>query len=448
MNKKSTGFQIITTLGTRFAVLFGAFFVSVLTARLLGPEGKGIITALLVIPTLVVTIADLGIRQSTAYFIGKQTFELKAVTSSLNFIWLMSSILCTLIVGLLYWLQYGDRYSWWLMGIMLLTIPVNLGIQYLRGVMQGKLKIGSINFTELLKTGLNFGILLLLVGLWKWGVMGAAVTQLLMAVFTLLYSIRALKEIPFGIHYNGPIIRSMITRGFSFALALFVLQLNYRFDVLILEAYTNVTEVGIYSVGTNIAEVIWQVPAAIGLILFSKGANASREQDSIDRTTRLIRLLVPVLIVCGALFWIFAPVIITALYGQAFAASATVIRYIMPGILSFVIVKLLHSEISGRGYPLFSLNVSIVSLLINVGMNLLLIPKYGAIGASISSATSYTFAGLLFLILYTRREKLKLRHILVMTKADAADLKQRVSGIWSRRRQKGKQREVGGSSSA
>lgn len=65
-------FQILTTIGTRLLVLFGAFIVSVLTARLLGPEGKGMITAILVIPTLVVTIADLGIRQAAAYLIGKK----------------------------------------------------------------------------------------------------------------------------------------------------------------------------------------------------------------------------------------------------------------------------------------------------------------------------------------------------------------------------------------
>ncbi|MBJ6359790.1 flippase [Paenibacillus sp. MAHUQ-46] len=429
MNRQSTLFQIITTLMTRMAVLFGAFLVSVVTARLLGPEGKGILTALLVIPTLVITIADLGIRQSTAFFIGKKTYPEKEIVSSLAMVWIFASVLCMSVVGLIFYLQYGDRYSVWLMLVFLLIIPVNLGIQFLRGVMQGKMRIGSLNKAEILKTVCNFGILIVLVGLWGLGVMGAALTQLLMAVFTFYYCWRAVKDVPIGLAFNRPVMSAMIGKGFSFAVALFVLQLNYRLDIIILEAYTNATAVGVYSVGTNLAEMIWQLPAAVGMILFSKGANASSEKTSVNRTLKLIRFLVPLLVLFGLLFWVFAPVIVGLLYGKAFDGSVTVIRWLLPGILSFVIVKLLHSEMSGRGYPLFSLNVSIASLVANIGLNFLLIPTYGATGAAISSAISYTLAGAVFVLLYVRREKVSVAELLLLNRSDWSELVQKAAFI-------------------
>ncbi|WP_252314150.1 hypothetical protein [Sinobaca sp. H24] len=72
MNKNSTIFQIFTSVGTKFVVLFGSFIMSIVLARYLGPEGKGIVTAIFVIPNLLISIADLGVRQATAYYVGKK----------------------------------------------------------------------------------------------------------------------------------------------------------------------------------------------------------------------------------------------------------------------------------------------------------------------------------------------------------------------------------------
>lgn len=148
-----------------------------------------------------------------------------------------------------------------------------------------------------------------------------------------------------------------------------------------------------------------------------------------NRTLKLIRFLMPLLVLFGVLFWVFAPVIVGLLYGKAFDGSVTVIRWLLPGILSFVIVKLLHSEMSGRGYPLFSLNVSIVSLAVNVGLNFLLIPSYGTTGAAISSAISYTLAGAVFVLLYVRREKVSVAELLLLRRSDWAELMQKAAGI-------------------
>ena len=53
-------------------IVFG-LATSIIIARTLGPEKNGIIAALLVYPSLFMSIGSLGIRQSTAYFLGKNT---------------------------------------------------------------------------------------------------------------------------------------------------------------------------------------------------------------------------------------------------------------------------------------------------------------------------------------------------------------------------------------
>ncbi|WP_010270030.1 oligosaccharide flippase family protein [Paenibacillus senegalensis] len=428
MNKTGMLFQVMTTIGTRMVVLFGAFLVSVILARLLGPEGKGIITAVLVIPTLVVTIADLGIRQASAYFIGTKAYRYEDIVSSLIFLWMMTSLISIAVVSVILALQYGGKYDWKILAACIMTIPVNLGIQYLRGIMQGRGRIGSINKVEIIKTFLNFTILLLLVWLFGMGVLGAALTQLLMALFTLGYSIKLLiGEVKIKLRYIHPLPLQLIRKGFSFAFALFIIQMNYRVDIVILEYFTNISEVGIYSVGTNLSELIWQLPAAVGLILFSRSANSDSAQAAVESTARLIRMVIPFLIVFGLFFWLLAPLLIGLLYGADFAASGIVIRYLLPGILVMVIFKLIHSDLSGRGAPLVSLNVSLIALAVNLVLNLLLIPRMGAIGSAIASSVSYSIAGLSFVWIYARRESIRVRDVLVLNREDWELIKQKLA---------------------
>src|SRR5690625_3423897 len=95
---RSTAYNIIMTIATRFILLFGSFFISILLARLLGPEGKGIMTAVLVFPLLIASLADMGIRQSAAYFVGKKEFKLSDIISSISFLWIITTLGSMLLV--------------------------------------------------------------------------------------------------------------------------------------------------------------------------------------------------------------------------------------------------------------------------------------------------------------------------------------------------------------
>ena len=103
------------------------------------------------------------------------------------------------------------------------------------------------------------------------------------------------------------------------------------------------------------------------------------------------------------------------MYGAEFESSVVVVRYLLPGILVMVIVKILHADLSGRGYPLYGLGVSIAPLIVNILLNLYMIPTYGARGAAISSSISYTLAGVLFLAVYSRKEKISILRMFIPT---------------------------------
>src|SRR5690625_4292573 len=122
--QKSTGFHIATTFGTKVVFLIGSFIISILLARILGPEGRGTVTALFVVPNIVLSIADLGVRQASAYYIGRKIYPVKDIISSSLILWWITSLISIFIVCIYYFFGSNREYAWVLILIALIYIPV------------------------------------------------------------------------------------------------------------------------------------------------------------------------------------------------------------------------------------------------------------------------------------------------------------------------------------
>jgi O-antigen/teichoic acid export membrane protein len=426
VKKNSTLFDVSTTFGTRLLVLVGNFIVSIITARLLGPEGKGLYAAISVIPGLVLAFSDFGIGHSAAYLVGRKIHRQEDIASSLLLLWILTSIFAVCVAAIFYAFQFGSEY-WLLLLIMLLVIPCDLGIRYMKGFLQGKERISAMNKLDVYRVLLNIACTLLLVAGLRLGVMGMVLTTFTISLAAcILSTFYAGKEVRLKLRILKPISMQLFSRGIAFAAAILILQLNLRIDLVMLESMSTIYEVGIYSLGTNVSELIWQIPTAVGMVLFARSANSKTANEAVQRTARMIRMLVPVLFVFGIVFWGIMPIFVNLLYGKAYSDSIPVIRLLLPGIILMVIVKLLHSDLSGRGKPLLSMLLAIPSLIVNVAANWYLIPRYGAEGAAISSSISYSLACFLFIIVYAYSERISLRELLMIRGADISDIRRQI----------------------
>lgn len=427
---KSTAFQIITTFGTKIILLFGSFIVSVLLARLLGPEGKGIITAIFIVPNLIVSLADLGVRQASAYFIGKKIYPIEEVLSSSLFLWFISSTLSIGIVLAYYSASYVEDYGWLLIAIALSTIPINLLITYLTGIMQGTQRIGTINLNALLNFVVNFSSVILLVWFFKLGVLGGALVNLVVIMMSLFYlSSNIIKISKIRIKYIKPIPQELFKKGITYSLALFILNLNYRVDIIFLEKLTSASEVGIYSVGTSLAELIWQLPAAVSLVLFSKSANSKNDIEARNRAAKILRMSLPILSLICIVFALISKFFVTIIYGQDFRQSAEIINILLPGVLIITISKILHPDMAARGYPLYGLFAFIGPLIVNVLLNIIWVPQYGMYGAAWASTISYSIGGLIYGMVYAKKEGLRLRDLLIIKIEDILMIRKSILAI-------------------
>jgi O-antigen/teichoic acid export membrane protein len=82
-------------------------------------------------------------------------------------------------------------------------------------------------------------------------------------------------------------------------------------------------------------------------------------------------------------------------------------------------VNLVGAYVSGIGHPGDATKANVVNLLVNVAVNLLLIPVFGIAGAALASSVSYTSAAVVLAVLWKRRSGLSVRELLVPTISDA-----------------------------
>lgn len=212
--------------------------------------------------------------------------------------------------------------------------------------------------------------------------------------------------------------------GFVPMISSLLMTVNYKMDVLMLDAYRNVSaaEVGIYSLGVSLAERVWMIPDALKDILLSKLSKGKTQ----DEVAKVIRISLPIMGMFVLAIMILGEPFISFVYGAEYSAAYDVTVLIMLGTICMVFYKMINSYYIVEGMRIRSFVLLSITALVNVGLNALLIPTYGIIGASIASLISYVLCGAMFVITFLYNTKLPLKELLIIQKSDLERIKNKL----------------------
>ena len=84
----------------------------------------------------------------------------------------------------------------------------------------------------------------------------------------------------------------------------------------------------------------------------------------------------------------------------------------MPGAIALSGTKVLASDLTGRGYPGINTVIAICTMVITVLGDVLLIPRYGIIGAAVASSVGYSASLILTMTAFRGRSGIRLRFLL------------------------------------
>lgn len=209
--------------------------------------------------------------------------------------------------------------------------------------------------------------------------------------------------------------------GFLPMITLFLMTVNYRVDVLMLERYNMVTtaQIGIYSVGVMIAEKVWLIPDAIKDILLSRLCQGK----GADEVAKITRINIAVVIVLTIMAAIASGPFVRIVYGSEYVGADTITIIMLMGVIGMIFYKMVYAYNVALGKRAINLVLLAFAALLNVVGNLFLIPHFGIYGAAWTSVISYNICGVFFLIYFHRETKIPISQMVFLQKEDINTLK-------------------------
>ncbi|MBI9036144.1 MAG: polysaccharide biosynthesis C-terminal domain-containing protein [Bacteroidales bacterium] len=401
-----------------FGVLAG-LCSGILIARFLGPEGRGIFAALATVPILVLSISALGLRRATLFHIASPESDNNKVISALVILWMFSSVLGMSVAGFMFSEMDELVYTKAITLPVILIIPIELIISYVGGLYLGVENFRMVNRIRMGKPFLFVVLLCISLLVMDFGIVGVAWSYF-GASFTVAISVAliARKKFKFDFIYDFAYLKSLLKLGLQFAMAFFVIQLNLRLDILLLGKWSTTDQVGFYSVGVTVAEQLWQLPMAVGIVVTSKTASVESRQEMDRKIGPLLRLSLLAGLLSAFALYLVIPYLLPLVYGAEFIPSISAVRLMLPGVIMFLVFRILNSRLDGFGKPMIGVSLTIPGLILNVILNYFLIPKYGAYGAAVATDISYALMMVLMLFTYSRVAQISLPNLLFYRKTD------------------------------
>jgi O-antigen/teichoic acid export membrane protein len=412
-----------------FSIIAG-LLASIILARVLGPDKYGIFSALVIIPMIVVSLTHLGIRGSAIFHVGKGHFDKNELASTVVLLLIIASVLGMIISALTYWIYDEPNFTVLMIGLVLLVIPGRLAIIYIGGLFLGNDEINKANRMNWITNAINLALIAALVWGFGYEILGAIIAFIVSGSIVAIYGlilIRKSFQIRLKIHKD--IIKSLLKLGLLFSVSFFIIQLNYRIDILLLEKMKDATEVGLYSLGASIAEQLWQLPLAIGIVVFSRTAGSKNQSEIAGTTAVLLRLSFLFSVVAATAMFFLVPYLIPPIFGDEYIPSIRIIQLILPGIIMVVVFRILSGHIAGLGKPEVTLYIFLPALILNIILNLLWIPEYGGEGAAMATNVSYSAGTIGYMIAYSRIVKVPLKEIILYRKSDFTQIKHLIKGF-------------------
>jgi O-antigen/teichoic acid export membrane protein len=182
--------------------------------------------------------------------------------------------------------------------------------------------------------------------------------------------------------------RSIVSFGFLGQVGGLVNLLNLRLDFLILGHLAGPVPLGIYAVASKFAELVKLPALAVTWVSYPQMARLGP-----DGSAKLVRRQLPWLIglgIAGAVVLALAAgPLLPALYGQEFVKSVVPAAIIAVGLVASPAGGLASGYLLGTRRPGTNSVLQAVGLLATLGLDVLLIPHFGVIGAAVASAIAY-----------------------------------------------------------
>lgn len=412
----------LVTLATRVALFGTSTLTAILTARLLGTEGRGVYALLSQTALLLTLAANLGLSPATIYLAGQRRFAVSVLAWNA----LGAGLLLGLATAPLTWLIYVLAPQLFrdvppaLLALVVLSVPLTLTTQLLSSLLLGRQRVLAYN-TLAGAQGLVGAAALIGALVVEPSVRAATLALVASAAFALLSTATYLSWAEPGTRrpaWTPQILPAALGYGLRGQAANVVQYLTYRMGFFLLNAFAGPAAVGLLSIAVVLAEALWYITNAVATVLFPRVAAGGKDAQAIALVAQAARLGLALTALLALGLAAVAPLAVPLLFGASFAGAVGPLLVLLPGTVAFALTNVLAGALAGWGRPGLNAWASALCFVATAALALLTIPPWGAAGAALAMSAGYLGGTAATLAFFARLARLPLRALLLPTAAD------------------------------
>ena len=204
--------------------------------------------------------------------------------------------------------------------------------------------------------------------------------------------------------------------------------LSCRIDFWIVEYYNGSKDLGIYSLGVNLVQMLWILPQAISVILLSYSGDSDKHK-SYNNTNTLSRIAFTAIISVAIFLFFTIDFFMVHLFGKEYSYSAFIFKILLVGVVPFSITTILSSHFAGSGQIKINLYCSLIGFLSCLILDFILVPKFGMTGAAIASCIAFILSTAFIIAIYITKTKGKLLDLVLIKSKDVTMIKHKINQL-------------------
>ena len=398
--KKLLQNNFVNSILYKLLITLVTFLTSVIVARLLGPENKGIQALIINVATWLSLVLNFGVHQTYTMMLKEKIDEiLEKLFQTIFFQFFVYAFIAIILLILI------DSSVIRLIVLIVPFITLLKQLDYFAMIEDIRIRnkfvlIRQLSYLALLTVSYFITVDKLIL------VLLAFLITYLINILMIIYKFNILRRLSFKFKLNE--IFNIISKGFIPMISILLINSNYNLDIILLSYLSTDYSVGIYSISVLLVNIVWLIPDAFKEVIIS----ISHSSDRVLKVNRslFINLVITPVIVIG--FIVLGQIFIDLIYGLEYSESYLPTAIIMVGTIPMLFYKMIRPLVLTDGRDYISNIILVFAVSINILGNLILIPEYDYTGAAISSLVSYSVCGVSFWVVYRVKYKQRVIDIL------------------------------------
>jgi len=373
-------------------------FVGLWVARYLGPDQFGILSYAVSVVALVAALSTFGLQGIVVKEMLRSPNSLQRVFAS---VFTIKLILGSLAISIIY---LGARLDNEIDSNELLVLILASGMvfqcfdvveHYFQSQIQGKFTAVVAMTSLLISSGAKVVLIC-----WGGEVYHFAVVILLEQVMLLIgyvvvFILKSTHGV--GIFFKASLqeIRNLLSLSWPLALSSIMVTVYLKIDQVMIHQMLSERDTGLYSAAVKVSELLNFIPVTVAASLFPAILNAKKrnEQVYLNRIQGLMDLFATFAVLLTFLLIIFSSVVMVGFFGEDYRDSVPLLQWHVGSTL-FVYLGVVGGKwYLSENYQKIAMCWTVIGAVINILLNLILIPKFGTIGAAVSTLVSYSLVG-------------------------------------------------------